>query len=112
MLACSQAGLTCIWPGPASQPRSLAKPRIAERQFRLRFAVFNTAQPKIRCIILPPPLDSMPGPPAGHWLEQKALGWRPVVKRQPFPSGPSVKWAPVPQALLHAFPVRFVYNFG
>ena len=41
------------------------------------------------------------------------VGWRPVVKREPFPrEGPGVVWAPVPQALLQAVPWKLLMNFG
>ncbi|KAL4439224.1 hypothetical protein ABPG77_004126 [Micractinium sp. CCAP 211/92] len=49
------------------------------------------------------------------WMQDKnkTAGWRPIVKRQPFPEmGERVRWAPAPQALLQAFPQRFLVNFG
>lgn len=52
---------------------------------------------------------------AVQWMmnKNKTAGWRPVVKRQPFPQmGGRVRWAPVPQALLQGFPQRFLVNFG
>lgn len=62
------------------------------------------------------PLDEFPEHLVSpvQWQVDKTLGFRPRLVRRPFPSidGKRAVWAPSPQALLQAFPQRFLVNFG
>lgn len=62
------------------------------------------------------PLDQFPERMVSpvQWQVDKSLGWRPRLVRAPFPAidGERAVWAPSHQALLQAFPQRFLVNFG